>query len=98
MDLIECNLLPKPFVVMNGLNKRANFVEVFHSRPRFKTARGVESVGRNQLEQFRDPFGADSSSQPPDRVWFQLVMQVGEPAWVQAMACAAKLIRAPGIE
>jgi hypothetical protein len=82
MDLIECNLLPKPFVVMNGLNKRANFVEVFHAWPRLKTARGVESVGRYQLEKFRDPLGTDSSSQPPHGFWLKLLMQVGEPAWV----------------
>ncbi len=98
MGLIACNLLPEWPVVMNGLNKGANFVEVFHSRLLFKTARCVESVGRNQLEKFRDPFGADSSSQPPDGVWLELLIQMGEPVWVQSMAGAAELIGAPGME
>jgi hypothetical protein len=38
MDLVERNLLPKRCVVMNGLNKGANFIEVFHSGLRFKAA------------------------------------------------------------
>jgi hypothetical protein len=38
IGFIDGNLLPKWSVVMNGLNKGANFVQVFHSRLRFQSA------------------------------------------------------------
>ena len=51
-------------------------------------------MGRNAVEQFWDPLGADPSCQPPWAVEFRFC----EPFQGESMACPPQLIRTPSIQ